>query len=64
MTVKSFILYRRKLGILYSLLLELPPHLRGRAEEIVDRWRRGEIGFEQALNQVLELEEMSDEILD
>ena len=57
--MRSFMLYRGKLSILYSLLLELPPHLRGRAEEIVDRWRRREIGFEQALNQILELEEAS-----
>ncbi len=57
--MRSFIFYRRKLSILYSLLLELPPHLRGRAEEIVDKWRRGEIGFEQALNQILELGEAS-----
>jgi len=57
MRVEYFILYRRKLSILYSLLLELPPHLRRRAEKIIDKWRRERISYEQTLNQILLLGE-------
>ncbi len=57
MAVRNFILYRRKLSILYSLMLELPPSLRRKAEEIIEKWKKEQISYEQALNQILELEE-------
>jgi len=61
LNTKNFILYRRKLSTLYSLMLELPPSLRGKAEEIIEKWKKQEISYEQALNQILLLGEGGEE---
>ncbi len=54
---EEFIRFRRKLSILLSLVQELPPENRGKATELIEKWKRGEISFEEAVDTILLLEE-------
>ncbi len=54
---EEFIKFRRKLSILLSLAQELPPEHRGNAMELIEKWKRGEISFEEAIDTLLLLEE-------
>jgi len=54
---EEFIRFRRKLSLLLSLAQELPSEQRSKAMELIEKWKRGETSFEEAVDTILTLEE-------